>query len=92
MNNLLIVFIFTALNEAIIEYLVGNIKELRTYIPLLSLSTAILLTFAYQVSLFHILLGTEVINPFFDFLLSAFIIARLSNYLNDFVQKMLSSK
>lgn len=88
----LVVFIFTTLNEAIIEYLVGNIRELKPYIPLLSLAVAILLTFAYQVSLFQIFLGTEIINPFFDFLLSAFIIARLSNYLNDFVQKFLGSK
>lgn len=74
------------------EYLVGNIILLRPYIPLLSLATAILLVFAYQVSLFHLLLGTEVISPFWDFLLSAFIIARLSNYLNDAVQKFLGSK
>lgn len=84
--------IFTTLNEAIIEYLVGNIKALRPYIPLLSLATAILLTFAYKVSLFNVLLGTEIVSPFFEFLLSAFIIARLSNYLNDFVQKFLRSK
>lgn len=88
----LVVFIFVTLNEAIIEYLVGSVQVLRLYIPLLSLATAILLTFAYQVSLFQILLGTEIISPFFDFLFSAFIIARLSNYLNDFVQKFLRSK
>lgn len=88
----LVVFIFTTLNEAIIEYLVGNIERLRPYLPLLSLATAIFLTFAYQVSLFNIFLGTEIVSPFFDFLFSAFIIARLSNYLNDFVQKFLGSK
>lgn len=90
--NLLIVLIFTILNEAVIEYLVGSIKELRPYLPLLSLAVAILLTFGYQVDLFQILLGLEIINPFFDLLLSAFIIARLSNYLNDSVQKFLGSK
>ncbi|MBI2040247.1 hypothetical protein HYT18_04175 [Candidatus Microgenomates bacterium] len=88
----LVVFIFTTLNEAIIEYLVGNILSLRPYIPLLSLATAIILTFAYQFSLFNILLGRDITSPFFEFLLSAFIIARLSNYLNDFVQKFLGSK
>ncbi len=87
-----VVFIFITLNEALIEYLVGNVKNLRAYIPLLSLVIAIFLTFAYQVSLFSIFLGTEIISPFFDFLFSAFIIARLSNYLNDFVQKFLGSK
>ncbi|MBI2314679.1 hypothetical protein HYU93_01300 [Candidatus Daviesbacteria bacterium] len=87
-----VIFIFVTLNEAIIEYLLGNIQELKPYIPLLSLATAILLTFGYSVSLFNIFLGTEVINPFFDFLLSAFIIARLSNFLNDAVQKFLGSK
>lgn len=88
----LVVFIFTTLNEAIIEYLVGNVQKLRSYLPLLSLAVAIFLTFAYQVSLFSIFLGTEIVNPFMEFLLSAFIIARLSNYLNDFVQKFLGSK
>ena len=88
----LVVLIFTTLNEAIIEYLVGSIQALKPYIPLLSLASAILLTFAYQVSLFNVLLGTEIISPFLEFLLSAFIIARLSNYLNDLVQKFLGSK
>lgn len=92
MASWLVVFIFVTLNEAIIEYLLGNIKELQPYISLLSLATAILLTFLYQVSLFNIFLGTEVISPFFDYLFSAFIIARLSNYLNDAVQKFLGSK
>lgn len=88
----LVVLIFTGLNEAIIEYLVGNIQPLRPYIPLLSLTVAILLTFAFQVSLFNVLLGTQIKSPFWEFLLSAFIIARLSNYLNDLVQKLLGSK
>lgn len=88
----LVVLIFTVLNEAVIEYLVGNIQALKPYIPLLSLTVAILLTFAFQVSLFNVLLGTEIQSPFWEFLLSAFIIARLSNYLNDLVQKFLGSK
>lgn len=90
--NWFVIFIFTTLNEAIIEYLMGNIQVLKPYIPLLSFATAILLTFAYQVSLFQVFLGIEIVNPFWDFLFSAFIIARLSNYLNDFVQKFLRSK
>ncbi len=85
-------FLFAVLNEAIIEYLLGNVQILRPYIPLLSLAIAILLVFAYQISLFSIFLGTPIINPFFDFLFSAFVVARLSNYLNDFVQKFLGSK
>ncbi|OGE19367.1 hypothetical protein A3D83_00380 [Candidatus Daviesbacteria bacterium RIFCSPHIGHO2_02_FULL_41_10] len=88
----LVVLIFIVLNEAIIEYLVGNIRALKPYIPLLSLAVAILLTFAFQISLFNVLLGTEIQSPFWEFLLSAFIISRLSNYLNDLVQKFLGSK
>lgn len=88
----LVVLIFTTLNEAIIEYLVGSIQILKPYIPLLSLATAILLTFAFQISLFNVLLGTEIRSPFWEFSLSAFIIARLSNYLNDLVQKFFGSK
>ena len=88
----LVVLIFIVLNEAIIEYLVGNIRALKPYIPLLSLAVAILLTFAFQISLFNVLLGTEIQSPFWAFLLSAFIISRLSNYLNDLVQKFLGSK
>ena len=87
-----LVWIFVTLNEALIEYLVGSVRILRSYLPLLSLATAILLTFGFQVSLFSVLLGTQIQSPFFEFLLSAFIIARLSNYLNDFVQKFLGSK
>ncbi|OGE65077.1 hypothetical protein A3I48_02380 [Candidatus Daviesbacteria bacterium RIFCSPLOWO2_02_FULL_36_7] len=90
--NWFVIFIFVTLNEAIIEYLLGNIKELRSYIPLLSLAAAILLTFGYKVSLFNIFLNTEVLSPFWDFLLSALIIARLSNFLNDAAQKFLGSK
>lgn len=88
----LVIFIFTTLNEALIEYFVGSISSLKPYIPLLSLATAILLVFSYNLSIFNILLGTEIVNPFFEFLLSAFIIARLSNYLNDFIQKFLGGK
>lgn len=90
--NWFFVLIFTTLNEAIIEYSVGSVRALKQYIPLLSLATAILLTFGFQISLFHIFLGTEIASPFFEFLLSAFIIARMSNYLNDFVQKFLGAK
>lgn len=84
-------FLFAVLNEAVIEYLLGSVQMLRPYIPLLSLATAILLVFAYQVSLFQVFLGIQI-SPFFDLLFSAIIIARLSNYLNDFVRKFLGSK
>lgn len=90
--NWLVVFILTVLNEALIEYLVGSVQVMKPYLPLLSLATAILLTFGFGVSLFNVFLGTEIRSPFWEFLLSAFIIARLSNYLNDFVQKFLGSK
>lgn len=90
--NWFVIFLFTTLNEAMIEYLVGSVQMLRPYVPLLSLASAILLTFGFGISLFNIFLGTEVTSPFWEYFLSAFIIARLSNYLNDFVQKFLGSK
>lgn len=90
--NWFVLLIFTVLNEALIEYFVGSVQPLRPYIPLLSLVPAILLTFGFGISLFHIFLGTEISSPFWEFLLSAFIIARLSNFLNDAVQKFLGSK
>lgn len=90
--NFLVVFILTVLNEALIEYFVGSVQVLRPYLPLLSLATAILLTFGFGVSVFNVLLGTPIQSPFWEFFLSAFIIARLSNYLNDLVQKFLGSK
>lgn len=86
------VFFFAALNEALIEYLFGSVVLLRPYLPLLSLAIAILLTFTYQVNIFSLLLGIQSGSPFFDFLLSAFIISRGSNFVNDFVQKFLGSK
>lgn len=88
----LVVLVFAVLNEAIIEYVLGSVQALRPYIPLLSLTTAILLTFGFGVSLFSIFLGTSVQSPFWEYLLSAFIVARLSNYINDLVQKFLGSK
>ncbi len=88
----LAVLVLTVLNEAVIEYFVGSVQILRPYIPLLSLASAILLTFGFGVSLFNVFLGTEIKSPFWEFFLSAFIIARISNYLNDFVQKFLGSK
>ncbi len=90
--NWLVVLIFAVLNEAIIEYFTGSVQVLRPYIPLLSLASAILLTFGFGVSLFNVFLGTEIKSPFWEFFLSAFIIARVSNYLNDLVQKFLGSK
>lgn len=88
---MLFVLSFAILNEAIIEYFLGNISRLKPYLPILSLASAILLTFAYEVNIFYILLGTRT-NPFLDFMLSGFIVSRLSNYVNDFVQKVLGSK
>lgn len=87
-----VIFLFVTLNEAIIEFLLGNISQLKPYIPLLSLAVAILLTFGFGISLFNVFLGTEIKSPFWEFFLSAFIIARLSNYLNDLIQKFLGSK
>lgn len=89
---LLAVLAFSTLNESIIEYFFGSIISLRPYLPLIALSTAILLTFTYQVNLFAILLEIQTSSPFLDFLLSAFIISRISNFINDFAQRVLGSK
>ena len=86
------VFAFSTLNESIIEYLFGSVVQLRPYLPLLALATAVFLTFTYQINIFYLLLGIQSNSPFLDFLLSGFIISRGSNFVNDFVQKVLGSK
>lgn len=86
------IFIFIVLNEALIEYLCGSVKSLKPYLPLLSLAVAIILAFSFRVSVFNIFLKLPVTHPFMEFLLSALLISRLSNYLNDFVQKFLGAK
>lgn len=90
-SPLAVVFAFSTLNESIIEYLFGSVEQLRPYLPLLALATAILLTFTYQINIFASLLGIESNSPVLDFLLSGFIISRGSNYMNDLVQRVLKS-
>lgn len=71
----------------------GSVQSLRPFLPLLGLTLAILLTFMYQINIFSALsLGIQTNTPFLDFLLSAFIISRLSNFINDFVRRVLGSK
>lgn len=70
----------------------GSVKELRPYLPLLALATAVFLTFTYQINILSTILGIESNSPFLDFLLSGFIISRGSNFMNDLVQKVLGSK
>lgn len=89
---MLTVFIFAVLNEALLEYFLGNNQKLKPFLPLISLLTSILLTFGFQMDLFTLVLGFQSYNPFWTLLFSAFIIARVSNYLNDFVQKVLGGK
>lgn len=86
------VLAFGVLNEALMEYLFGNVQKLHSYLPLLGLAVSILLTFTYQINLLSVFLGIESTSPFLDFLLSAFIIARVSNFINDLAQKFLGSK
>ena len=88
----LIIFLFATLNEAIIEYLFGSIVKLRPYLPLVSLSTAVFMTFAYQINIFTLILGVQTNSPFLDFLLSGVVISRASNFVNDLAQKILGSK
>lgn len=87
-----VVLAFSSLNEAIIEYLVGSVKPLRPYLPLIALFTAVFLTFTYQISVFSLIFGVQSNSPFLDFLLSGFIISRGSNFINDFAQRVLRSK
>lgn len=89
---ILTVGFFVTLTESLIEYLFGNTKALHAYLPLISLCLAIILTFFYNVNLINLLLGIQTEVPFFDLLFSGFVIARLSNFLNDSVQKFLGSK
>lgn len=92
LSPIFIVFAFATLNESIIEYMFGSVQPLKSYLPLLALASAILLVFTYQINILSMLLGIESTSPFLDFLLSAFIIARLSNFVNDFVRRVLGSK
>lgn len=87
-----VVFAFSTLNESIIEYLFGSVAPLRPYLPLLALGSAILLVFVYQINVLSMLLGIQSNSPFLDFLLSGFIISRGSNFVNDFVRRVLGSK
>lgn len=91
-SPLAVIFAFTTLNEALIEYLFGSVKTLRSYLPLLALLSAITLSFIYKVNIFVSLLGLNSNIPFLDYTLSGFIISRGSNFVNDFVQKVLGSK
>lgn len=92
MSSVTVILAFTTLNESIIEYLFGSVKELHPYLPLLSLSSGIFLAFLYQVNIFNAVLGVQSGSPFLDFLLSGFIISRGSNFVNDFVRRVLGSK
>lgn len=87
-----VVFAFSTLNESIIEYLFGSVQSVRPYLPLLALLSATLLTFIYQINIFTSLLGLQSGIPFLDYLLSGFIISRGSNFVNDFVRRVLGSK
>lgn len=91
-SPLAVIFAFTTLNEALIEYTFGSVKALRPYLPLLALFSAAALAFIYKVNIFSSILGLNSGLPFLDFLLSGFIISRGSNFVNDFVQKVLGSK
>lgn len=92
LSPLVVIIAFATLNESMIEYLFGSVKQLRPYLPLIALGTGVFLTFTYQINIFSVLLGIESNSPFLDFLLSGFIISRGSNFINDIAQKVLGSK
>lgn len=86
------VLFFVTLNEALIEYFFGSMQSLKPYLPLVGLTIAILLTFTYNVNILRIVLDIQTTSPFLDLVFSSFVIARLSNFINDFAQKILGSK
>lgn len=87
-----VIIALCVLNEAIIEYFFGNVEKIHSYIPLISLFVALVLTFAYQVNIFALILGVQSNIPFFDLMFSGFIIARGSNFINDLAQRFFKSK
>lgn len=87
----MIILIVASLNEALLHYLFGNLKDLKPYLNLIGLFLSIFLTFLFQISIFSIF-GLLTNTPFLDFLFTGFIISRLSNFINDFSQKVLGSK
>ena len=91
-QTIFILLFFITLTESLIEYLFGNTKVFHPYLPLISLTVAVILTFVYNVNLLSLFLGIQTTVPFFDLLFSGFVIARMSNLLNAFVQKFLGSK
>lgn len=86
-----IILILASLNEAIIEYLFGNLASLKPYLNLIGLTLSILLTFLFQISIFSFV-GLQTNSPALDFLFTGIIISRISNFINDFSQKVLGSK
>lgn len=89
---LLVILAFSALNEAILEYLFGNVRSLAAYLPLLGLGAAIFLSFTYQLTILSDILGVQSNFPVLDYLFSGFIISRVSNFINDLAQRVLRSK
>lgn len=86
------VFLFAALNEALIEYLFGSIQNLRPYLPTIALMTGVVLSFLYNIDIFNIFLGINSEHLIINHLLSGFVISRGSNFVNDFARKVLGSK
>lgn len=91
MSAIGLVFIFAALNEALVEYFFGSIEKLRPYLPTLALAIGVGLAFLYDINIFKTFLGIDG-NPLLDHLLSGFIISRGSNFVNDLARKALGSK
>lgn len=81
------ILIFAVLNDALIEYIVGGVLILRPYLPLLGLLSAMFLVFTFQVNILRLFLGVET-DPFWDFFLTSFIIARLSYVINGLFGKI----
>lgn len=91
-SGITVILMLATLNESIIEYLFGSIVKIRSYLPIISLGTALILAYAYQINVLELLLNVKSNFPIVDISLSGFIISRGSNFVNDFARKALGSK
>ncbi len=89
MHPILLIFIFSTLVEAVMEFLFANVLLIKPYFKLISMVVGIMLAFYYQVNIFESVLQLVHVDPFFDYLFSGMLVARMSNYLNDLVERIL---
>lgn len=69
--------------EGTVEYVLGKVKGVESYLPYISLAAGIAAAFAYHVNVFATL-GVPLagIYPWVDYVVSGLVIGRGANYLN----------